>query len=550
MNRKSKFTQSVTALYCRLSIEDGRENESMSISNQKALLRDFAEKNGLLDYEYYVDDGYTGRNFNRPSFQRMIADIEAGKVKCVITKDLSRLGRNYIEAGSYIEVFFPRHNVRYIAITDGVDSVNRQEMDITPFKNILNDLYSRDISKKVQAGWMVRSRQGKFVGGPTPYGLMRDPNDHGHLIIDPETAPTVKMIFDLASNGYGVMRISKHLMERKIPITRVKGPITSEVRYYSWGGATISKMLRNPVYKGDHVVCKCHQKAIRSNTYNFVPRDEWEIIENCHEAIVSREQWDRVQKLIDRRPTVSGENRCPFYNLFHGLVYCATCGKSMQVRYEKVGRTGKNRFTGEMREPIDKAYYICQTYNRMGKNACTSHKIEARDLYNLVLSDIIEHGKMALQDAEAFYGRLTHRLEQRYSIDETSLKKEQDALAKRNQEIDDMFMSLYADKAKGILTEQRFLRMTETLEQEQMDNKARMQAITDELRIASSADSDVRRFIGEIREYASITELDEAILNRLIDKIYISAVEIINGEKVQKVRIVYNFVGEICEEIG
>ncbi|NBJ90897.1 recombinase family protein [Acutalibacter sp. 1XD8-36] len=545
MNRKNKLTPSVTALYCRLSIEDGRENESMSISNQKALLGDFAEKNGLLDYEFYVDDGYTGRNFNRPSFQRMIADIEAGKVKCVITKDLSRLGRNYIEAGSYIEIFFPRHNVRYIAVTDGVDSLNRQEMDITPFKNILNDMYSRDISKKVLAGWMARSRQGKFLGGPTPYGLMRDPADHGHLIIDPETAPIVKLVFDLALNGCGTMKIAKHLLERKIPITRIKMPVESEVRYYSWSGSVIGKMLRNPVYKGDHVVCKCHQKAIRSNTVNFIPRDQWEIVENCHEAIVSREQWDRVQKLIDRRPTIMQGNSCPFYNLFHGLVYCATCGKSMQVRYEKVGRTGKNRFTGEMREPIDKAYYICQTYNRLGKNACTSHKIEARDLYNLVLLDIIAHGKMALQDAEAFYDRLTHRLEQRYSIDETSLKKEKDTLAKRNQEIDDMFMSLYADKARGILTEQRFLRMTETLEQEQTDNKARMQAITDELRIASSADSDVRRFIGEIREYASITELDEAILNRLIDKIFISAVEVIDGEKVQKVRIVYNFVGEI-----
>mgnify|MGYP001031497145 FL=1 len=545
MNRKNKSAPSITALYCRLSIEDGRENESMSISNQKALLRDFAEKNGLLDYEYYVDDGYTGRNFNRPSFQRMIADIEAGKVKCVITKDLSRLGRNYIEAGSYIEIFFPRHNVRYIAVTDGVDSLNRQEMDITPFKNILNDMYSRDISKKVLAGWMARSRQGKFLGGPTPYGLMRDPNDHGHLIIDPETAPTVKLVFDLALNGCGTMKIAKHLLERKIPITRIKEPVESEVRYYSWSGSVIGKMLRNPVYKGDHVVCKCHQKAIRSNTVNFIPRDQWEIIENCHEAIVSREQWDRVQKLIDRRPPIMQGNSCPFYNLFHGLVYCATCGKSMQVRYEKVGRTGKNRFTGEMRELIDKAYYICQTYNRLGKNTCTSHKIEARDLYNLVLSDIMEHGKMALQDADTFYGRLTHRLEQQYSIDESSLKKEQNALAKRNQEIDEMFMSLYTDKTKGVLTEQRFLRMTETLEQEQTDNKARMQTITDELRIASSADSDVRRFIEGIREYASITELDEAILNRLIDKIYIGAVEVIDGEKVQKVRIVYNFVDEI-----
>ena len=545
MNRKSKFIQPITALYCRLSIEDGRDNESMSISNQKAMLRDFAEKNGFLDYEYYVDDGYTGRNFNRPSFQRMIADIEAGKVKCVITKDLSRLGRNYIEAGSYMEVFFPRHNVRYIAITDGVDSLNRQEMDITPFKNILNDLYSRDISKKVLAGWMARSRQGKFLGGPTPYGLMRDPNDCGHLIIDPETAPTVKLVFDLALNGFGTMKIAKHLLERKIPITRIKTPVESEVRYYSWSGSVIGKMLRNPVYKGDHVVCKSHQKAIRSNTINKVPRDQWEIIENCHEAIVSREQWDRVQKLIDRRPPIMQGNSCPFYNLFHGLVYCATCGKSMQVRYEKVGRTGRNRFTGEMREPIDKAYYICQTYNRLGKDACASHKIEARDLYNLVLSDIIEHSKTALQNAEAFYVRLIHRLEQRYSIDERSLKKEQNALAKRNQEIDEMFMSLYADKAKGILTEQRFLRMTEKLEQEQTDNKARMQEISDELRTASNADSDVRRFIEEIQEYASITELDEAILNRLIDKIYISAVEVIRGEKVQKVRIVYNFVGEI-----
>ncbi len=545
MSRKNKTTPTVTALYCRLSIEDGRENESMSIQNQKSLLKDFAEKSGFLDYEFYVDDGYTGRNFNRPSFQRMIADIEAGKIKCVVTKDLSRLGRNYIEAGSYIEVFFPRHNVRYIAITDGVDSVNRQEMDITPFKNILNDLYSRDISKKVLAGWMARSRQGKFLGGPTPYGLRRDPEDHGHLVIDPETAPTVRLVFDLALNGYGTMKIAKHLLEHKIPITRVKTPVESEVRYYSWSGSVIGKMLRNPVYKGDHVVCKAHQKAIRSNTINAIPRDQWEIVENCHEAIVSREQWDRVQTLIDRRPPIMQGNRCPFYNLFHGLVYCATCGKSMQVRYEKAGRMDVDRITKKKREPIDKAYYICQTYNRLGKNACTSHKIEARDLYNLVLSDIMAHAAMALKDAEGFYRRLTGRLEEQYTLDENGLKRELEALTKRNQEIDDMFMSLYADKTKGILTEQRFLRMTETLEQEQHDNKARMQDITDELRIASSAEDDVRRFIGEIQAYASITELDEAILNRLIDKIFISAVEVIDGEKVQKVRIVYNFVGEI-----
>ena len=545
MNRKNKSAPSITALYCRLSIEDGRENESMSISNQKVLLRDFAEKNGLLDYEYYVDDGYTGRNFNRPSFQRMIADIEAGKVKCVITKDLSRLGRNYIEAGSYIEIFFPRHNVRYIAVTDGVDSLNRQEMDITPFKNILNDMYSRDISKKVLAGWMARSRQGKFLGGPTPYGLMRDPNDHGHLIIDPETAPTVKLVFDLALNGCGTMKIAKHLLERKIPITRIKERVESEVRYYSWSGSVIGKMLRNPVYKGDHVVCKCHQKAIRSNTVNFIPRDQWEIIENCHEAIVSREQWDRVQKLIDRRPPIMQGNSCPFYNLFHGLVYCATCGKSMQVRYEKVGRTGKNRFTGEEREPIDKAYYICQTYNRLGKNACTSHKVEARDLYNLVLKDIQELAARALKDVESFYQRISSRMERRYLADASEMEKERERLEARNREIDDMFLNLYTDKAKGILSEQRFVKLTAVMEREQEENQKQLKELALSLRRSNEHESDVRTFIREIRQYATIQELDEGILNRLISRILVGEVKKVDGEKFQEIKIIYNFVGEI-----
>ena len=277
--QEKQVNQKITALYCRISLEDGGDNESMSISNQKLMLRDFAEKNGMFQYEYYVDDGYTGRNFNRPSFQRMIADIEAGKIGCVITKDLSRLGRNYIEAGSYIEIFFPKHNVRYIAITDGVDSLTRQEMDITPFKNILNDMYSRDISKKVLAGRMTRSRQGKFCGGQPPLGLMRDPEDKGHLILDPETAPVIRKIYDMALDGWGCMRIAKQLMDDKVPITRVKSNTECDVNYYSWGSARISHILRNPFYKGAHLVCRTHQKGIRSNTYDIIPREDWEIIE-------------------------------------------------------------------------------------------------------------------------------------------------------------------------------------------------------------------------------------------------------------------------------
>jgi len=545
MNRKSKSNQKITALYCRLSLEDGGNAESMSISNQKLMLAEYAERNGMFQHEYYVDDGYTGRNFNRPAFQRMIADIEAGKVGCVITKDLSRLGRNYIEAGSYIEIFFPKHNVRYIAITDGVDSLTRQEMDITPFKNILNDMYSRDISKKVLAGRMTRSRQGKFCGGQPPLGLMRDPDDNGHLIIDPETAPIIRRIYDLALDGMGCMKIAKQLMEEKVPISRIKHGTDCDVNYYSWGGSRISHILRNPFYKGAHLVCRTHQKGIRSGTVDFIPREDWEIIDNCHEAIITPQEWERVQEIIDRRPPIMEGNSCPFYNLFHGLVYCATCGKSMQVRYEKVGRTGKNRFTGEEREPIDKAYYICQTYNRLGKNACTSHKIEARDLYNLVLNDIQELAAMALKDADAFYQRLTKRMEHRYLADISDIKKEMALIGARNKEIDDMFLNLYTDKSKGILSEQRFMKLTATLEQEQEQNQRRMQELTQMMRQSDGQENDVKTFIREIRQYATVKELDEAVFNRLIDRILIGELRKEGKQKYQEVKIIYNFVGEI-----
>ncbi len=545
-NNNSKITSPmITALYCRLSLEDGKDNESMSISNQKLLLKDYAEKNGMFNCEFYVDDGFTGRNFNRPAFQRMISDIEAGKIGCVITKDLSRLGRNYIESGSYMEVFFPKHNVRYIAITDNYDSLNKQEMDIAPFKNILNDMYSRDISKKVLAGRMTRSRQGKFCGGQPPLGLMRDPDDNGHLIIDSETAPVIRRIFDLALDGFGNMKICKVLMEERIPITRMQTGTDCDVNYYAWSGSRISTILRNPFYKGAHVVCKTHQKGIRSNTYNIIPREQREIIEDCHEAIIPKAEWDKVQQLIDRRPPIMKGNSCPYYNIFHGIVYCATCGKSMQVRYEKVGRTNKDRRTGKEREPIDKAYYICQTYNRLGKNACTSHKIEARDLYNLVLADIQEVAAMALKDKETFYARLSRRMEKQYLADTDSLKKEYENLAQCNQEIDETFISLYADKAKGILTEKRFLKLTDAMEKEQESNQNRMQEIAALISEEEHSEGDVQMFMGEIRRYAAITELDETVLNRLINRILIGESKKVDGIKTQEVRIVYNFVGEL-----
>lgn len=421
----------------------------------------------------------------------MEESIPPGALALIVSEFYEEFERRF---GSHIHI---------LAITDGVDSLTRQEMDITPFKNILNDMYSRDISKKVLSGITIRSRQGKFCGGTPPLGLMRDPEDKGHLIIDPKTSPIIRKIYDYALDGLGYMRISKKLMEEKIPVTHVKSNTERQENYYYWAGSRISHILRNPFYKGAHLVFRTHQKGIRSNTYDIVPREEWEIIENCHEAIVSPEEWDKIQELIDRRPPIMQGNACPFYNLFHGIIYCATCGKSMQVRYEKVGRTGKNRFTGEMREPIDKAYYICQTYNRLGKNACTSHKIEARDLYDLVLKDIQELATQALKDADAFYQRLSSRMECRYMADAFQMQKERERLEARNREIDEMFLNLYTDKAKGILSEQRFVKLTATMEQEQEENQRRLQELLRMLQQPDAQESEVRTFIREIRQYAT-----------------------------------------------
>ena len=248
----------------------------------------------------------------------------------------------------------------------------------------------------------------------------------------------------------------------------------------------------------------------------------------------------------DRHPDMQGEPS-PFYNLFHGLLYCADCGKSMQARYEKVGRADVNRTTKAKREPIDKAYYICQTYNRLSCKVCPSHKIEARALYNLVLTDIRELAAQAIRDEDAFYGRLVKRLENRYRTDASSLHRELNLLMARNQEIDDTFLSLYTDKSKGILTEQRFLKLTVAMENEQKENNGRIAEIQALLRDSIDQESDIRQFITEIRQCEAITELDEGILNHLIDKIMIGDVKKVNGEKVQEVRIFYNFVGEVAE---
>lgn len=539
MNRQN--SELITALYCRLSIDDGNDNESMSISNQKSLLSDYAEKNGYPNYRFYVDDGYTGRNFNRPAFKRLIEDIEAGNVCRVITKDLSRLGRNYIEAGSYIELYFPRHNVQFIAITDNVDTANQSaDFDITPFKNILNDMYSRDVSKKVKTGMMVRSRQGKFCGGTPPFGLMRDPNDHGRLVPDPKTAPIVRSIFDLALENKGAYAIAKEILKMYPDYFEPDKDTKS-----AWP-PRIHNILYNPFYKGAHVVCKAHQTGIRTGRIKKIPRSEWEIIEGAHEGIVTPEEWQKAQDLLASHPKVgNGKKTCPYNNIFAYKLHCATCGKSMSLRYERWKRMDIDRTTGKKREPIDKAFYECHKYIRLGKAYCPSHKLEARDLYNLVLEDIQYQAKRAIESPEEFYTGICEKMLKAQPKETEKITKALNKLKKRNSELDEAYTNLYLDRSKGVIPENRFCMLARKLDEEQLANNEEIEKLNLKLAELNTDAEQIQRYVSEVQKCFEITELTEEIIQALIKDIRVGEIKVIDGKRTQEVTIVYNFVGNI-----
>jgi DNA invertase Pin-like site-specific DNA recombinase len=327
----------ITALYCRLSQDDGNVGDSMSIQSQKAILEKYARDMGKAAYAFYVDDGYSGTNFQRPSFQRMIADIEDGKIDTVITKDLSRLGRNYLESGAYIEVFFPQRHVRYIAVNDGVDSEQSGGLDITPFKNILNEFYSRDISKKVKSGKHIRALEGKFMGTTAPFGYRKDPQDKNHLIVDEATAPTVRLIYSLALEGYGTNRIGKVLYERKIPKPSYfkqeffsQHDSGSEDYWYDWKQEVITRILRNEKYIGDALLQKTYtvntleKKRVANN--GLAPKY---YVEGSHEAIIDKDIFLRVQAEIVRRANILTDGKKRVYSSRYALssiVFCGHCG--------------------------------------------------------------------------------------------------------------------------------------------------------------------------------------------------------------------------------
>lgn len=538
MSRTKKY---VAGLYCRLSKDDGNSVESMSIWSQKVMLKQFAESNSIAIYDYYVDDGYSGTNFERPSFKKMITDIENGKINCVITKDLSRLGRNYLQSGAYIEMYFPQKNIRYIAITDGIDTLNSNQNDIMPFKNILNEMYAKDTSKKVKSAIQSRMREGTYIGFKAPFGYLKDPDNKRRLIIDEKTKPIIELIYKLCLEGKGTQLISQELMKRKIPrpsafvenAEKLYG--LTEENKYQWSHRMVLNVLRDPVYCGNMARNKRPTLSFKNSKRMYIPKSDYIYAKDTHEGIVSEEIWEQVQTMIDKRKC-NNKKGLYYDNIFQGLVRCPKCGYAL---------TPKTDYRLKKKELIDFVHFSCSTYKKYGVNACSSHRIEARDLYNIVLEDIQYHGNMALSAKEDFVEKIIEKIEVEKIDEGKELSNKLELKKNQLAELDRSYEQLYEDRLEGNITERNFNLMNVSISKKQDKLIEEIKVLEGDIEVSFETEDNYKKFMNNISKYAKIKSLNRYILNQIIDKIYVYDKEEIDGQISQKVEIHYKFIGKL-----
>lgn len=538
MGRTKKY---VAGLYCRLSKDDGNSVESMSIWSQKVMLKQYAESNSIAIYDYYVDDGYSGTNFERPSFKKMITDIENGKINCVITKDLSRLGRNYLQSGAYIEMYFPQKNIRYIAITDGIDTLNSNQNDIMPFKNILNEMYAKDTSKKVKSAIQSRMREGTYIGSKAPFGYLKDPNNKRRLIIDEKTKPIIELIYKLCLEGKGTQLISQELMKRKIPrpsafvenAEKLYG--LTEENKYQWSHRMVLNVLRDPVYCGNMARNKRPTLSFKNSKRLYIPKSDYIYAKNTHEGIVSEEVWEQVQTMVDKRKC-NNKKGLYYDNIFQGLVRCPKCGYAL---------TPKTDYRLKKKELIDFVHFSCSTYKKYGVNACSSHRIEARDLYNIVLEDIQYHGSMALSAKEDFVEKIIEKIEVEKIDEGKELSNKLELKKNQLAELDRSYEQLYEDRLEGNITERNFNLMNVSISKKQDKLIEEIKVLEGDIEVSFETEDNYKKFMDNISKYAKIKSLNRYILNQIIDKIYVYDKEEIDGQISQKVEIHYKFIGKL-----
>ena len=529
--------QLITALYPRLSHEDELQGESNSISNQKRILETYAKQNGFSNLRWYTDDGYSGANFQRPGFQAMLADIEAGKVGTVIVKDMSRLGRNYLQVGMYTEMIFPQKGVRFIAINDGVDSA-QGENDFAPLRNIFNEWLVRDTSKKIKAVKRSKGMSGKPITSKPVYGYLMDEDEN--FIIDEEAAPVVRQIYSLCLAGNGPTKIARMLTEQQIPTPgTLEYRRTGSTRRYhpgyacTWATNTVVHLLENREYTGCLVNFKTEKPSYKLKHSIENPPEKQAVFENHHEPIIDRETWERVQELRKQRKR---PNRYDEVGLFSGILFCADCGS---VMYQQRYQTDKRK----------QDCYICGSYKKRTAD-CTAHFIRTDLLTAGVLSNLRKVTSYAAKHEARFMKLLIEQNEDGDRRRNAAKKKELEAAEKRIAELSAIFKRLYEDSVTGRISDERFTELSADYEAEQKELKERAARLREELSKAQEATANAEKFMNVVRRHTTIEELTPTLLREFVEKIVVHESVALDGKRRGKLRrqeieIYYSFVGKV-----
>ncbi|MGM8211165.1 recombinase family protein [Virgibacillus sp. W0430] len=528
-------SEKVTALYCRLSRDDELSGDSNSIVNQKAILQKYAEDNGFYPTQFYVDDGFSGTTFDRPDFNRMIADVQAGVVDTVIIKDMSRFGRDYLKVGYYTEIVFPEADVRFIAINNGIDSANQQDSDFTPFLNIINEWYAKDTSKKIRASFQSKGQSGKPLSTTAPYGYLKHPDDNSKWIVDEEAAEIVRMIFNMCISGLGPTQIARELTEKKITVPSVhmrnKG-VNIAARApsipYAWQGRSVANILERKEYLGHTVNFKTRKQSYKTNKKIWNDPEEWAVFKNTHEAIIDEESWQIVQKIREgrRRPTKFGP-----MSVLSGMMFCEDCGaKLYQVRSKRI--------------PKHLEYFVCATYRKQ-KGMCSSHRIRNQVVEELLLEDLKRITAFARNHEEEFTQVVLQQFEHDLSQKQRKDKKEYEEARARIQSLDTIIEKLYEDNVFGKISDDRFRKMSAGYEAEQKALKEKVLTISLQLNKARENIMNTNHFLQLVKRHTEISTISPELIREFVDKIIVYQAEKVNGKQEQRIKIYYNCIGAI-----
>lgn len=529
-----KHELGTAALYCRLSRDDNMDSESNSIQNQRKILQKAAKDKGYTDTVFFVDDGITGTTMKRPGFQKMLTAIEAGYISAVFVKDLSRLGRNYIEVGKLTEEFFPLHDIRLVAVSDGVDS-DEGEDDFTPFKNIMNEYYAKDISKKRRIVNKMKGNAGVPLS-PPPYGYIKNPDDPRFWVVEPEAAEVVRRIYRMALEGYGLAETAAQLAADGVVNPTYywrsrgtsRGGSKSTVEPTKWGHTTVKKILTLQEYCGDVINFKSYSKSYKMKKRIENPEENRAIFLNVHEAIIDRLTWEKVQALQKgtrrKKPTVTQEP-----SVFSGLLKCPECGGNLNFHFNQNNH--------------DIKFFSCQNHNSGYRKCSKTHYIRLDFLEQVVLYEVKRLACFASEYENDFIKAMIGRSAK--VAENTALRKQRelDTLTARDRELDMLFERLYEDNVAGKIDDARFAKMSKRYEQEQGENAKKIKALRLELKKDESKRMDIDDFLETVRRYTDATTITKRMVAELIDHIEVYHAEKQDGVTNQRVVIYYNCIG-------